>query len=343
MNQLELTYHPYELKLKTPFETAKGKITKRRGFIISLKSSSGKIGIGDVSPLSEFGSETYEQAEQRIASIKIAIRVGREGIKQSLKNLLSDFNSCPSLKHGLEQAIINLICNESDISIAELLELRLKKEIAINASIGFLKPQEAADRALQFVKDGFKTLKLKTGRENFEEDFNAIRSIRKAVGEDVKIRIDTNGKWSLVEAINYLNKLKEFKLEYAEQPVNSVEEFNELKSKTSVPLAVDESIRDIESAKNFISEKAIDYVILKPMMLGGLLPTIEIIELAEKNNVAPVITSSFESAIGRAHTVIAAASVRVDIAHGLAISKYFENDIAEDKYPVINGMIKVHK
>jgi len=343
MNQLELTYHPYELKLNTPFETAKGKITERRGFIISLKSSSGKIGIGDVSPLPEFGSETYEQAEQRIASIKIAIRVGREGIKQSLKNLLSDFNSHPALKHGLEQAIINLICNESDISIAELLELRLKKEIAINAAIGFLKPQEAAARALQFVKEGFKTLKLKTGRENFEDDLETVSLIRKAVGEDVKIRIDTNGKWSLVDAINYLNKLKEFKLEYAEQPVNSVEEFNELKSKTSVPLAVDESIRDIDSAKNFISEKAIDYVILKPMMLGGLLPTIEIIELAENNNVAPVITSSFESAIGRANTVIAAASVRADIAHGLAISKYFENDIADDKYPVINGMIKVYK
>jgi hypothetical protein len=48
MNKLDLTYHPYVLKLKTPFETSKGKISERKGFIVSTKSQSGKIGIGDV-------------------------------------------------------------------------------------------------------------------------------------------------------------------------------------------------------------------------------------------------------------------------------------------------------
>ncbi len=342
MNKLELTYHPYKLKLSTPFETSKGKISERKGFIVSIKSQSGKIGIGDVSPLPEFGSETYEQAEERIAPMKIAMRVGIEDIKHSLKNLLSDFNSHPALKHGLEQAIINLLCNERNISIAELLGLRLKKEIAVNAAIGFLKPEEVTTRALQLVKEGFKTLKIKTGREDFEDDFATINSIRKAVGENVKIRIDTNGKWSLEEAIKYLKRLENFSLEYAEQPVNSIEEFKELKNKTSIPLASDESIRDFKTAEKFITEKAITFIVLKPMMLGGLLPTLEIAELAENNNIIPVITSSFESVIGRANAVIAAASVNSDIAHGLAVSRYFETNIDEDKYPVMNGTIKVY-
>jgi hypothetical protein len=67
-------------------------------------------------PLPEFGSETYEQAEKRIAPMKIAMRVGIEDIKHSLKNLFSDFNSHPALRHGLEQAITNLICNERNIT-----------------------------------------------------------------------------------------------------------------------------------------------------------------------------------------------------------------------------------
>ena len=77
------------------------------------------------------------------------------------------------------------------------------------------------------------------------------------------------------------------------------------------------------------------------MMLGGLIPTLEIIELAERNNVIPVVTSSFESAVGRANAVIAASIVNSDIAHGLSVSRYFEADIGEDKYPVANGNIKV--
>jgi L-Ala-D/L-Glu epimerase len=343
MNKLELTYHPYELKLKTPFETSKGKISERKGFIVSIKSQSSKVGIGDVSPLPEFGSETYEQAEKRFAPMKIAMRVGIEDIKDSLKTLLSDFDSHPALKHGLEQAFINLFCNERNLTIAKLLNLKLKKEINVNAAIGFQNTDEAVRSANKFVEDGFKTLKIKTGRKNFDEDYNTIKAIRESVGDEIKIRIDSNGKWSVDQAAECLNQLQVFSIEYAEQPVNSVEEFKELKQKTSVPLATDESIRDIESAKNFIAENAIGYVILKPMMLGGLLPTIEIIELAEKNNVTPVITSSFESAIGRANAVIAAASVKSNIAHGLAVSKYFEDDIAVDKYPVTNGRIKLFK
>lgn len=341
MNKLELTYHPYKLKLSTPFETSKGKITERKGFIISLKSSSGKIGVGDVAPLPEFGSETYEEAETSIASVKIAIRIDMSDFKDSLKVFLSDFNNRPALKHGLEQALINLICNERKIAVVDLLNLKLKKEIRVNAAIGFLKPEEAALSALQFVKEGFKTIKIKTGRDNFEDDLVTVSTIRKAVGDEIKLRIDTNGKWSVEEADKNLKRLQEFSLEYAEQPVNSIEEFKELKSRTSVALAADESIRDSETAKKFLAAKAIGFVILKPMMLGGLLPTLEIIELAEKNNVIPVITSSFESVIGRSNVVIAAASVKADIAHGLAVFRYFEDDIAEDKYPIMNGYIKV--
>ena len=342
MNKLELTYHPYKLKLKTLFETSKSKITERQGFIISLKSQSGNIGIGDVAPFPEFGSETYDEAEKRIADVNITMRVEIAEFKESLKSLLSDFNTHPSLKHGLEQALINLICYERNITVADLLNLKLKKEIKVNAAIGFLNTEETASRAINFIDEGFNTLKIKTGRDNFEEDFATINSIRKAVGEDVNIRIDTNGKWSVDDAIKYLNKLQEFNLEYAEQPVNSISDFKALKKRTPVRLAADESIRDLETAKNFINEKAIDFIILKPMMLGGLLTSLEIIELAEKNNVVPVITSSFESAIGRANTVIAAAVVKADIAHGLAVTRYFDYDIAEDKYPVKNGTIKVY-
>lgn len=269
------------------------------------------------------------------------MKVEIEDFKNSLKHFLSDYNSHPSLKHGLEQAFTNLICNEKKISVSQLLNLKLKGEINVNAAIGFLNPEEAASRALQFVNEGFKTIKVKTGKNNFDEDLDTLELIRKSVGDEIKLRIDSNGKWSFDKADKYLNQLKIFSIEYAEQPVNSLDDFKELKSRTTISLAVDESIRDYETAEKFISEKSIDFIILKPMMLGGLISTLEIIELAEINNITPVVTSSFESSVGRANAVIAASIVKSDIAHGLAVSRYFEDDIFEDKYPVVNGKIKV--
>jgi len=77
------------------------------------------------------------------------------------------------------------------------------------------------------------------------------------------------------------------------------------------------------------------------MIIGGLLPTLEIIDLAENNNITPVITSSFESAIGKANAVIAAATVNNEVAHGLALNDYFKNDLITDPFPVKDGKISL--
>ena len=341
MNIIDLKYQPYKLRLSTPFETSKSTISERKGFIISLKSSSGKVGIGDVTPFPEFGSETYENAENKIDNLKIELRIEKENFNESTKNILKDFNSLPSLRHGLEQAIINLICNEYEISVSQLLNIKLNRNVNVNAVIGFLEPEEAASRSLKFVEKGFKTIKVKTGRNNFDDDLKTLASIRNAVGDKFKIRIDVNGKWSLNEAEKYLNQLEELSIEYVEQPVNSIQDYLELKHKTSIPLAADESIRNLESAKRLIDSNAIDFLILKPMMLGGLIPTLEIIELAEKNNIIPIVTSSFESSVGRANAVIAASACKTETAHGLAVSHYFENDFEDEKFPVVNGSINI--
>ncbi len=324
MNNLELTYSPYKLELKSSFETAHGKFNKRKGFIVSIKNSVGVEGLGDTAPFPEIGSETFKDAEQALKNIKLDLKIDLADIMESFKELLIDYDSLPSLRHGIEQALLNLICKEKNITIDKLLGLNLKRIININASIGFLPEDETIKKAKKLIESGFRTLKIKTGRDNFED--SCIKVIREEFGNDVNLRIDANGKWELDEAVKYLSKLKELNLEYAEQPVSSLENFIKLKSRISVPLAADESIRTIKDAENFIKKNALDYLILKPMIIGGLLPTLEIIDLAENNNITPVITSSFESAIGKANAVIAAATVNNEVAHGLALNDYFKNE-----------------
>jgi o-succinylbenzoate synthase len=341
MNKIELKYSPYTIKLKTPFGTSKGRITERNGFIITIKSESGKTGIGDAAPFPEFGSESYEETEEALNKIDLKINVDLNDIRKSVKYTLKDFEAFPSLKHGIEQALLNIICNDKKIALNELLNLKLKSEVNVNAAIGLTNPEEAVKKALNLIAIGFDTIKLKAGRDNFEDDLEVIKGIRDALGNDIKLRIDVNGKWNLKSAIANLNLLEELNIEYTEQPVNSIEDFIELKKETSISLAADESIRNYISAQAFILRKAVDVIVLKPMLIGGLIPTLEVIELAEKNNIIPVITSSFESAIGRMNAVIAAACVKAGVAHGLAVSQYYEEDIAEDNFQIVSGKILI--
>lgn len=89
MNNLELTYSPYTLKLKSSFETAHGRFDKRKGFIISLKNEDGLEGLGDAAPFPEIGSETYKDAEQALKNMKLDLKIDLTDTRESLKNCLT--------------------------------------------------------------------------------------------------------------------------------------------------------------------------------------------------------------------------------------------------------------
>lgn len=339
MNDLRLTYSPYILKFKIPFLTAKTEIKERKGFILRLIDSNGFEGIGDACPFAEFGSESLSDVENTLSDFTLKIKIDESDIENSLSNTLKEFSTLPALRHGLEQAILNLLCRKKNTTIDKLLNLKLNKRVKINAAIGLLNPEESVKKVKSFIEEGYKTIKVKAGREIFDDDLSVIKSIRKAVGENIKLRIDSNGKWKVDEAITNLNKLEEYNIEYAEQPVNDLKDYIKLSNKTAISLAPDESIRSISDANEFINSGAISYLIVKPMLLGGLVPTLEIIELAKTKNIIPVITSSFESAVGKANIVIAAASTNTDVAHGIGITKYYEKDVMKDPYPIKSGKI----
>lgn len=347
MNIIELIYAPYFLNFKKPFLTSKGKIDKRKGFIINLKNSTGLTGVGDASPFPEFGSESYEQAEEALSNLKLQLKIDLDNIEESISANLFQFNNLPALRHGLEQALLDLISKEKSLPISGLLKRKNRDEINVNGLIDFQSFDETVKAASELKANGFKTIKIKAGRDNFDEDFMCIEALRDAAG-DLNIRIDVNGKWNLDQAKRNLKLLEKFNIEYIEQPLSSqlkseklINEFIELKKSSSIPIAVDESLRTKNDALNFISNKAADVFILKPMMLGGLIPTLEITDAANENGLKIVISSSFESAIGRSFAVLAASTVTDETAHGLNTAVYFEKDLIPDHYPVKNGKISI--
>ena len=339
MKDLQLTYSPYTLELKKSFFTARTEIKERKGFILRLTDPDSFEGIGDCCPFPEFGSESIEDVENVLSDFKLKIIIDEIEIEKSINNCLANYKKLPALRHGLEQAIINIICSKNKTTIDNLLNLKLKKQVNVNAAIGFMNVGESVNAAETLIGEGFTTLKLKAGRSNFEEDFSVIKLIRETIGDNIKLRIDSNGNWNLDEAIINLKALEQFDIEYAEQPVINLSDYIKLKKKTNIPLAPDESIRSVKDAKEFIKSRAVSYLILKPMMIGGLLPTLEIINQAVAENITPVITSSFESAVGKTNAVIAAASVKANVAHGLGVADHFLNTITNDPFPIKSGKI----
>ena len=75
------------------------------------------------------------------------------------------------------------------------------------------------------------------------------------------------------------------------------------------------------------------------MIYGGIISSLQLIKVAGKNNRNVIISSSFESAVGKSALVLLAASISHSFAHGLDTSEYFKQDICKDLFEVENGKI----
>jgi L-fuconate dehydratase len=69
------------------------------------------------------------------------------------------------------------------------------------------------------VADGFTLIKYKCGK-SIEDDRRRLTKVRSEVGPQFKIAIDANQVWNVDTAISWVNQLKEFDLEWIEEPTH---------------------------------------------------------------------------------------------------------------------------
>ena len=122
-----------------------------------------------------------------------------------------------------------------------------------------------ADEAAAAVSDGFATLKLKVGASDLDVDVAAVSALREAIGDSCRLRLDANGVWTVDQAVAALSRLKQFDIEYVEEPVSGIEALTQVAEQSPIPVAVDDSLG---SADTELPE-SIPVVVVKPMVLGG--------------------------------------------------------------------------
>jgi O-succinylbenzoate synthase len=213
---------------------------------------------------------------------------------------------------------------------------RLRGSIPVNGTIPATNDNDVIER-LVASNPGVNTFKVKVGA-NLSEDIVRLARIR-SIGRKVNIRIDVNGSWSVAEALTNLYAMYEEvgPFQYVEQPVATLEEMRELKSKIRIPLvlAADEVIRKAEDPFAIDLAAAADIVMLKVQPLGGIRRSLEI---ADHHGLPVVVSSALESAVGIHYGLELAASIEdLDFDCGLATGSLMSADVAQ--LPITDGAI----
>ncbi len=319
----------YRLAFREPFQTALGIFSHREGFIIKISdrlSHQGvqHIGLGESAPLYGFGMESLTETEEVLKEAQRSLINAEIRNLNDIENLLSDLDSKPAAKHGIELALINLLSQVQDISVSQLLANSAFREVRdcvpINAVIGAISSENAVVKAKEYLNQGYRCLKIKVGAKDFKSDLQKVEAVRSQVGNDIQIRIDANQAWSVTEAIANLKRLEFLQIEYVEQPVAALDlkGMAEVRRSQSILVAADESVNNLTQLQQVINAQAADIIILKPMALGGILTANHAAMIALRAGLDVVVTTTIDGAIARQAAFDLAAALPITRACGLA-------------------------
>jgi o-succinylbenzoate synthase len=339
----EVALEPLRLELFRPLRTARATYEAREGFVVRLVDDEGHVGWGEAMPLPEFGTESRAACEEALH--KHLERLRAEPIPEELDELAGSLRvpETPAARHALEQALLDLLARRQGMPVSRLLSKHARPEVTVNALLSAEGADALAREALHAVSQGYQTLKLKIGGRPLEEDEARVGAVRRAVGTGVQLRVDANGAWTEEEAEKGLALLDTWRLELCEQPLppEAYAEMSRLQLRVPCPLAADESLALPEAVRAFLGDlPTVGILVLKPMVLGGLLPALALGYEAAFRGMEAYVTSSLDGVVARAGAAhLAAALPSGRHASGLAVGHLFRNEPAVHPYRPERGRI----
>jgi len=164
-----------------------------------------------------------------------------------------------------------------------------KKVEAYNTDGGWLNwPLETvvADCRRLTEEEGYRAVKLKVGSPDATEDLRRVEAVRRALGADIRIMADANGRWTLPQAIETAGCLSDFDLTWIEEPIyfDDLEGHQRLAQAIRTPIALGEQLYTKWQFRNFIRAGAVHYVQPDVTRLAGITEFLKVADLAHASS-----------------------------------------------------------
>jgi L-alanine-DL-glutamate epimerase-like enolase superfamily enzyme len=198
--------------------------------------------------------------------------------------LYNDMFQIPPAVTVVDFAMWDLLGKIQNKPVYQLLGGKANEKLMFNFFItGQLSPTPAgkAKEAEKVVAAGVKSLSLKAGptwgNPDMKADVANVRAVRKAIGDDVELCVDTNGGYDYTSALELGRRLQEFNLTKYEQPVPywDVAGLANLRKKLNIPICAHESSTTLPGLLEVIKKDAADMVGLKVCWVGGITQAIK--------------------------------------------------------------------
>lgn len=286
--KLTIPMEPFVIATETSYYT--------QNVFIRIHTDTGLTGMGECSAFPMLVGETqttcFEIAKEFARILKGKNPLNLAECMQHLHDFIA-FNS--TIKSAFDIALHDIAAKSAGVPLYKFLGGELKS-IQTDLTIGIDKPEKMAATAVEFVKNGVKTIKIKLGK-NYKEDVERVKLIRQAAGADIKLRVDANQGWNYEEALFALTNIAPYDIQFCEQPMRQWNDplLPALRKNSPVKIMADESVFNHYDAIRLIEADACDYINIKLAKSGGIMEAIKIANEAQKRNIPCMLGGMVES------------------------------------------------
>lgn len=292
---MKASYKKYILDFKRPSGTSRGVLTQKETWFIILEDN-GKQGIGECGILRTLSIDDRPDYEEKLKWACENIHLG----EHALWDALIEF---PSIQFGIEMAFQSLRSESPYVLFPSAFTIG-EENITINGLVWMGEEAYMKQQIEEKLEQGFNCIKLKIGAIDFKKELDLLAFIRQNFSKkQIEIRVDANGAFSPIDALDKLNQIAIYELHSIEQPIKNrqLSIMEHLCSVTPLEIALDEELIGVfgyEKKRRLLEKIKPQYIILKPSLIGGFRGSKEWIDIADKMNIGWWITSALESNIG---------------------------------------------
>ncbi|MEH2063468.1 MAG: o-succinylbenzoate synthase [Nostoc sp.] len=318
-NEYRFEFRPYQRRFLRSLTTNHGKWDIREGIILRLTDESGKVGWGEIAPISWFGSETLEEA------LDFCRQLPGEITDEIIFSIPDELPAC---QFGFESAW------EWESEFFSMPNAQCPMPHAQSYSALLPSGEAALNQGETLWQQGYRTFKWKIGVDAIADELKIFESLIHTLPASAKLRLDANGGLSYEEAKLWLwtcDNLKAngkipIEIEFMEQPlpVEKFQQMLELSLSYETAIALDESVATLGQLAACYQKGWRGIFVIKPGIVGS---ASRLRTFCQQYQIDTVFSSVFETAIARlAALQLAAELSRNNRAIGFGIDHFFEQE-----------------
>jgi mandelate racemase len=272
--------------LEYPVKTAVGTVATSPLVLLDLQTDAGVVGHAYLFTYTPLALKPVQRAVEELSAVIEGQPLAPFHIDQLLQSrfrLLGNTGLIRMATAGVDMAVWDASAKAVKLPLVELLG-GVARPLRSYDSHSMDGVELAIERATRAVEQGFAAIKTKIGYPTLKEDIDVVRSIRKAVGEDVQVMVDYNQGLTVPEAIRRGRALEQEGVAWIEEPTlqHDYQGHAKIRQALSVPLQMGENWFGPEEMALAISAGASDLCMPDLMKIGGVTGWIRASSLAQQ-------------------------------------------------------------